>query len=252
MDAGPGLCNIFTLEPVVHLKDLLFAMVDGALSDALQVARDGAGDTMANLASCLELLDAVDGAPLGELVAQITPYRSQLEYAFLTLVRQAFVQHCALQKSEQAAVDVELVDDDLDDMTSELVRDMLKRVCAHGSVRDGRYFEYHPIDKCVLVDQACREALHGLVLRHVRFVACAAPQGDADPTNGHDDPSPERRRAGEPPDAVASPPSRELIRAMRHLDTPSEVFPRDSASQVCSAAPTPRLRQAMARTVRPV
>lgn len=206
MQAAPRLQNIFTLEPVVHLKDLLFAVVDGALTEALDVAEAAGGDTQQNLMSCLEVLQSVEGEPLVELTEPLAPYRFQLEFAFLTLVRQAFIQHCVLQKLAQETVDVQLVNDDLDKMTGELVSDILRQVCKNCVVQDLRYFAYQPINKCVLVDQACRQGLHQLVVQHVRFVV--AP----------------RERQGSP--------GRDHVECA--LETPSEVFPHHSASNVCT------------------
>lgn len=211
--------NIFTLEPVVHLKDLLFAVVDGALSEALDVSQGAEGDTQQNLSSCLDLLQTVEGDPLDELAEPLTPYRCQLEFAFLTLVRQAFVQHCLTGKLSQDKIDVQLVDDDLDKMTGELVCDILRQVCRNGVVQDQRYFGYQPIHKCVLVDHACRQALHELVTRHVRFVPFNQPSQPA-----------ALDQMLMPPSA---PPSRDLID--KALDTtPSDIFPHHSASNVCT------------------
>lgn len=216
MAAAPAMQNIFTLEPVVHLKDLLFAVVDGALSEALDVSQCADGDTQQNLTSCLELLQSVDGDPLAELAEPLTPYRCQLEFAFLTLVRQAFVQHCLTGQMSQDKVDVQLVDDDLDNMIGELVCDILRQVCRNGVVQDQRYFGYQPIHKCVLVDHACRQALHELVTRHVRFVTFHQMQ----PLHSFDQ------------ELMPPPASRELID--QALGTPSEVFPHHSASNVCT------------------
>ena len=210
--------NIFTLEPVVHLKDLLFAVVDGALSEALDVSQGAEGDTQQNLSNCLDLLQSVEGDPLDELAEPLTPYRCQLEFAFLTLVRQAFVQHCLTSKLSQDKVDVQLVDDDLDKMTGELVCDILRQVCRNGVVQDQRYFGYQPIHKCVLVDHACRQALHELVTRHVRFVPFNQPPHLA-----------ALDQILMPPPA---PPSRDLID--KALGTPSDIFPHHSASNVCT------------------
>jgi hypothetical protein len=211
MQASPHLHNIFMLEAVVHLKDLLFSVVDGALTEALDVAQGADGDTHQNLVSCLDLLKSVEGEALTELAGPLAPYRCQFEFAFLTLVRQAFMQHCLTQKVVQETIDVQLVNDDLDLMMTELVCNILQQVCRNGVVQDQRYFGYQPINKCVLVDQACRQALHELVIHHVRFVPFIQNDQDRE-----------------------SPVYHVVDNA---LETPSEIFPHHSASNCCTPNP---------------
>lgn len=259
--------SIFTLEPVEHLKDVMLAIVDATLNDALRIAQEAASESHpveTQLSACLEALGGLDAAALQEAAQPLQPYICQLEFAFLKLARQAFGQHCANNRLSEATMDMSLEDTDIAELPAELTGEVLGYFAGDPCVVNARYFDYEPINKSVLMQRAFRSGLHAMVLRHVRFVPVGT--GGATPVvaaagrvSPRDRRSPARvatpmATPARPASPAASPVTRSVIAAAHTLTRMADGTPRpppartprlapaDSASQV---APSPRIRDAM-------
>jgi hypothetical protein len=170
--------SIFTLEPVEHLKDVMLALIDKTLTDAAGIAARSAtaSDPVASqLLLCLEALATVDNDALLDLAQPLVPYICQLEFAFLKLARQAFGQHCVTHRLDERTMDMSFEGADIEQLPGEMTGEVLRYFSAEPAVMNGRYFDYEPINKSVLMQRAFRAGLHDIVLRHVRFVPLAAP-----------------------------------------------------------------------------
>lgn len=162
--------SIFTLEPVEHLKDVMLALVDATLTDAVRISQQAGGDLSRQLAACLEALTTLEDAALTEAAKPLEPYICQLEFAFLKLARQAFGQHCAINNLPEATMDMSFEDADIEILPAELTGEVLRYFAAEPCVANSRYFDYEPINKSVMMQRAFRAGLHAMVLRHVRFI----------------------------------------------------------------------------------
>lgn len=230
---------IFRCEPIVQLCELVFALVDDALFQALRVCNHGGREaTRARLGRCLDTLQNLEGAALDELAGELQPYVTQFELTFLSLVRLAFTHHCAAHSLPEDETDVALTDDDLDKMPGGFLRDVFMRVCATPVVRDMRYFEQTPLEKSVMIGQQQRAAFHALVPRHARFfrikkdaAASQAPSPAPSPAPlaaPTESPTPIRRMTPVTPALFLGP-------------TP-HIEPHDSISVVMAAADPPSFR----------
>jgi hypothetical protein len=165
------LQNIFTMEPVAHLRDVVFALVDALLSDAAEISQRS-GNVQINMSRCLDKLCSLTGDIVDEMVAPLRQYLCQFEYTMLMLAREAFNEHCVVHRLDSAKWDIAWINNggDLDIMLPDLVMHVLCDLCRRKEVADLRYFDYKPFDKCILVDLAYREGFHRLVRQHVSIV----------------------------------------------------------------------------------
>jgi hypothetical protein len=169
--------SLLAMEPVQLLRDVTVGVIENVLRKAKDTCRRHTSPgrraeqrQQQRFQNCIKLIENLTPAQLQELAEPFEAHRNQFEFSFLVLVRQGFMQHCAVHQYAEHAHDIELVNDDLDNMMPEFLHSVLRKVVRLHEVRDLKYFELEPLAKQVLVDQIFRQSLHELVREHARYV----------------------------------------------------------------------------------